>query len=272
MKPLSVCLTLLFVTFGPARRAHAQDFESRLLAEIQKAYEEFNYPEAEIKANTALSEDHKFTANQLTEIYKILGLIAFTQNRREEAARHFESALTLAPELQLDKMMVSPKILEFFEEIRAQFQSPKISANKDLGKGSIRYVLVKDKRSAAAFRSMLFPGWGQLYKEDRMKGIFFMSAWSVGAIATIATHIARSNAEDRYLAETDPLRVSARFDTFNRLHKLRNSLALFSAAVWIASYFDALLTQPKTTPSTSAFQIFPSTTDGIASLNVTVTF
>jgi|GEM_PF-863004 len=267
-------LSLLFTMPGLVRHAYSQDYEARLLLEIQKAYEEFNYPEAEIKANTALSEEHKFTASQLTEIYKILGLIAFTQNRRDEATNHFKTALTLSPDLQLDRMMVSPKILKFVDAIRAQVQTSKISTATDIERSSIRYVLVKDKRSGAAFRSMLFPGWGQLYKAEKKKGIFLMTLWTAGAVATIATHIARSNAEDRYLAETDPLKISARFNTFNRLHKLRNSLALFSAAVWITSYLDALLTQPKakTARSASTIDLYPSTSQGITSLNLEVKF
>ncbi|MFQ5709400.1 MAG: hypothetical protein ACE5HO_18230 [bacterium] len=217
----------------------SQSREDNLLQEIQNAYTQLNYQEAEIKAKAVLENYNRFSPKQLTEVHKILGIIYFSQNKVEAARQQFENALSLTPDFELDRLFVSPKIVAFFTQVKKQFR-----AEKDLGgpsKAQVRYVLIEDSRPAATLRSMFLPGWGQLYKGDKTKGRILMALWGVGVAGSIIAHVARQNAEDRYLAETNPARIESRFNTFSRLHKLRNNLLLFSAGVWVFSYLDAIL-------------------------------
>ena len=219
--------------------ALAQTSERFLLEEIRSAYNQLNYAEAEIKAQAALKEYRRFTLTQLTEIHQILALIYFSQNKVEDAREHFEDALSLTPSLEMDPVLVSPKIVDFFEEIK-QSQATKQREQNDTGP-QVKYILVDDPRPAAALRSMLVPGWGQLYKGEKTKGWLLVGLWTAGVIGSAATHIAREQAEDSYLAETDPAKIESRFDTFNTFHKVRNNLLIFSGGVWLYSYLDAFL-------------------------------
>ena len=60
------------------------------------------------------------------------------------------------------------------------------------------------------------------------------------ATATLVTHVLRQRAENDYLA-ANAMNVSARYDTFNRYHQWRNSLALGLGVAWSASVLDALI-------------------------------
>ncbi len=235
-------LALLCAALWQTGTSHAQSRAARIIVEIQEAYEQLNYQEADIKARAALHDYQSFSPAQLTEIHKILGLIGFSSGATDQARQQFELALAITPDLQLDPLYVSPKILEFFESIKTE----RLSREQDIGASDqqIRYVVVEDPRPGAAMRSMVLPGWGQLYKKEKRKGLVLTGLWTAGLIGTAVAHFARNNAEDTYLAETDPARVDARFDDFNRLHKIRNNLALFSAGVWLFSYLDAILRKP----------------------------
>ena len=103
-------LILLIVFFNFPQAVLAQTNSTMLLKEIQKAYNELNYTEAEIKAKSALESYQDFTSSQLTEVHKTLALIYYSLNRSTESRRQFEVALSLNPELKLDPLFVSPKI------------------------------------------------------------------------------------------------------------------------------------------------------------------
>ncbi|MCH7755947.1 tetratricopeptide repeat protein, partial [candidate division KSB1 bacterium] len=158
-------MILLIAFFNFPQAAYAQTSSTTLLQEIQKAYNELNYTEAEIKARSALENYQDFTSSQLTEVHKTLALIYYSQNKPTESRRQFEVALSLNPELKLDPLFVSPKILEFYDLIKAEWQLSK-QQNNDI-QNEIRYVLVNDPRPSAALRSMILPGWGQVYKSEK---------------------------------------------------------------------------------------------------------
>ena len=221
--------------------AHGQPSGAAVVAEIRQAYERLDYAEAEAKAREALAANADFTVDQLVELHTLLALIAFSDNREAEARAQFLSALTLNPDLELDPLLVSPKILAFFDELR---RDRRRAAPEEDPAAAIRYVRVEDPRAAAAMRSLLLPGWGQQYKGQKTKGWILTGLWSVAAAGTVVAHIRRKQTRDAYLAETNPDLVPARYDTFNTWHKARNNLALATALLWAYSYFDALLFRP----------------------------
>lgn len=251
---------VLFFILIKSTSVFSQGTEDKLLEEIRDAYNQLNYTEAVIKAKMALQNYERFNSAQLTEIHKILALIFFSQNESEKARIHFENALSLTPELILDSLFVSPKILDFFNRVKEE-REQKLEKESN-PKSEIRYVLVQDPRASAALRSMILPGWGQLFKGEKTKGKVLLSLWSLGIVGSVVSHLARERAEDKYLSETNPAKIESRYNTFNTYHKLRNNLILFSAVIWIYSYFDAVLKgRPlhiESSSSKNAFLIFPS--------------
>ncbi|MDQ7039984.1 MAG: DUF5683 domain-containing protein [Rhodothermus sp.] len=210
----------------------------QLLQTVWQAYQALEYDRADSLARHALTDYTRFTPDQLVALHTVLALVAMSRNEPTEARRHFEAALSLNPELQLDPVLASPKVRDFFEQIRQEMQrlSPRTTAET-----TIRYVLRPDPRPEAALRSLLLPGWGQRYKGQHRKGWILTGSWGLLLGGSLTTHLQYKRAYNRYRRETDPTRIETRYRTANRWFKTRNGLLIGLTAVWAYSYLDALL-------------------------------
>ncbi len=250
MKSLtSVLLVLLLAAKAPPSWA-----QSSSMKELRAAFERLDYATADSLANLLLHDEQKLLPAQIVEVRQILAIIDFTEGRSVEARQQFELALSIDPQLQLDPVTVSPKILSFFEKVKADFSR---SAPKS-ERVHYRYLLIPDPRPAAALRSLLFPGLGQFYKGQGKRGVVFMLAAGSGAAATLVFHIARARARRDYLAEQDVSKIPSRYDHFNSLNRRRNVAGLFTATVWLTGFVDALLSQPKVDRSRVSMRLVPA--------------
>ena len=231
-----VALTLGLLAWSVAPVWSQVTNASRLNA-LWEAYQELDYEKAQQLAQAALTAFEK--PEDLAQVHVVLGLIAFSQNDRVVATRQFTDALVLDPAVELDALLVSPITRDFFEDIRTGLAQ----ASRDdtlQPEAPPRYVLVRDRRAEAALRSMVLPGWGQLYKGQRTKGRLLLGLWSVAVAGTLTSHILRQQSRTTYI-DAGPAEVEERYDTFNQWHKTRNALVLGTAAVWVYSYLDALV-------------------------------
>ena len=168
--------------------AWSQVTEPPRLDAIWEAYQALDYARAEQLAQAALAAYE--APEDLAQIHVVLGLIAFSQNDQVVATRQFTDALVLDPTVELDPLLASPKTLDFFEGIRTSLTQASRDETFET-EAAPRYVLVRDRRAEAALRSMVVPGWGQIYKGQRTKGRVLVGLW-VGAVAgTVTTHILR---------------------------------------------------------------------------------
>ena len=230
-------LALLFAVTS-VTSASAQPSQSAIIEEIRRAYIDLDYDGAERRARAALENLGEFTVDQLADIHSFVGLIAYNRSDFEEARRQFISALQLAPTMELDPLLVPPKILTYFEDLRTELQSGSIES------GITRYVLVRDVRPDAAARSMILPGWGQLYKGHRMKAVVLGSTFSLAAGGAVLAHAKRSDARKEYEAATREEDAELLYPRYNRWHKARSAFVQAAGVIWLASYIDALLTDP----------------------------
>ncbi len=211
----------------------------QLLQAVWRAYQALDYEQADSLARNALNDYQRFTPDQLVELHTVLALVAMSRNETAEARRHFEAALSLNPELQLDPVLASPKVRAFFAQIRQEMQTtPPTTLPTE---ATLRYVVQPDPRPEAALRSLLLPGWGQRYKGQHLKGWLLTGSWGLLLVASLTAHLQYERAYDRYHRETDPTRIEARYRTANRWFRARNGLLMGLAAVWAYSYLDALL-------------------------------
>lgn len=219
------------------RAGYAQSDPSDLLGAMRNAYERLDYATAERRAREALADYDALSADQLVEAHTTLALILYARNEPLEAREQFEAALSLSPSLDLDPLLVSPKTLEFFGEIKSAMATGGDATREPV----IRYVQVRDPRPAATVRSLVLPGWGQLYKGETAKGWALLGLWSTATVGALASHVLRSEARTDYLGATDPAEIADRYDTFNAWHQRRTAFALGAAAVWTYAALDALV-------------------------------
>ena len=235
---IHIVVLTLGLLIGTVVPAWGQENDAPRLDAIWEAYQQFEYDAARALARAAL--DAYEGPEDLAEVLVILGLISYSENRELEAELQFKEALRLNPNTHLDPLLVSPTIREFFEEVKGRMEQA--GTDETLDPGVVpRYVLVPDRRSEAVLRSMVLPGWGQLYKGDRTKGIVLLGVWGFTAAGSLTAHLRRQQARDDYLAAITTEEAIDRYDTFNQRHKLRNALLISAASVWIVSYVDALL-------------------------------
>jgi len=231
---IAVLLALATLSTRPAEAAGGTA-DSLTVDDVVHAWEELRYDDALEMAGSLLTGRGNLSLDQLVELHKVIGFVTFSDGRLNEAENSFRSALSIEPDLQLDSLYVSPKILDFFRDVRAQF----LTEAPEPGARDIRYLLVEDKRPAAALRSLLMPGWGQIYKGEERKGVILLGTAGGAALGALLTHLAMNNAHDRYLEATDPDLVASRYGRYNDLYRVRNNLLLAAAATWAWSYLDA---------------------------------
>lgn len=248
-------LALLFC-FLAVPYATAQSGDADVVAELEEAYRQLDYELAASMAQGALENYGDYTVEELAQIHTFLALIAYNRGDLRDARRQFISALQLAPELELNPVLVAPRIQTYFEDVRLEAASD----DSQVSPAAPRYVLVRDPRSDAALRSMLVPGWGQLYKGHTAKAYAIAGLFAATAGGAVLAHARRSEAKDLYDAASTIQEASDRFETYNTWHRARNGLVQGAVLVWAVSYVDALLTGTSRMPSESlALHVAPST-------------
>ncbi|MCG3156094.1 MAG: hypothetical protein DKINENOH_02706 [bacterium] len=204
-------------------------------AEIKRALQRGEFQLATALADSAIAHFQDFAPAQLAEIHALRGLLAYQRNEAAAVDAHFRSALQLSRTIQLDPIFFSPALQHRFEQIRSQMPQTEAPVRQET-----RYLMIPDQRVAAAWRSLVLPGWGQRFKGQKTRGQVFLISAATLAGATLTAHVLRERAEERYL-RAGAAEVQARYHTLNHYHLLRNNLALGLGVVWGASCLDALI-------------------------------
>ena len=241
---LLVLLGLLAVA-GPAGAQPAPEAE---VEAVWQAFQQLEYDTAEQQALEALARRDAFTDAEVARLFEVLALITYSRNQPGEARRYFEAALDLNPDLDLDPLLVSPKITEFFDEVKQAWQATAQT------RPAPEIIYVEDPRTAAALRSLVVPGWGQLYKGERTKGRLLAGLFATTTAGALAAHLrADDRAGDALDAPADlgpaDLGPAAAGEDGRGWRRTRDGLAAASAALWLFSYLDALTTGAETPPA-----------------------
>jgi TolB-like protein len=128
------------------------------------------------------------------------------------------------------------------------------SASEAVSAGSLialsAEAVVLRSRGDAAFRSLVVPGWGQLYNRQKVKGAIFGAAAAGTIGAALAFHLAATEAERDYQARTTPEQLGggdpgaaaiALREDATRGYRLRNGFLWAAAGVWAVGVADAYL-------------------------------
>ena len=65
----------------------------------------------------------------------------------------------------------------------------------------------------AAWRTLLLPGWGQYYKNEKKKSYIIFSAFTLNSAALITALIKEKSSRNNYLNENNPAKVSSKYKT-----------------------------------------------------------
>ncbi len=240
LKKNIIIISLFFLIVNPTSAQTQQPVFQQMI----QAFHHLDYQAAEKIGKQIIDDYQSYTPLELLETHKILGVIAYQDGNLSEANSQFEQALSIDRTAHLDSVYVSPKIIQFFNELKSNYDLRQKSGEIDKTIHN-RYVVQPDPRPAATLRSMILPGWGQLYKNDKRKGYVLVSSTATATLATVLFHFMQKNAHDEYLKATDIETIKQKYDNYNLFYKLRNNTALLAGGIWLYAFFDALLVAPK---------------------------
>ncbi|MBN2012085.1 tetratricopeptide repeat protein [candidate division KSB1 bacterium] len=205
---------------------------------MQDAFHRLDYATAQSIAESILVNWQQYRPSDLETVHKVLGVILYSDGDLQQAQRQFEQAIQLNRQAELDPVYVSPKIITFFNEIKAAYQPESGQQTQ------VRYVLAPDRRPGAVMRSALIPGWGQIHKGQVRKGWVLITAATASTVALVGTAWQTQQKRDLYMDATTPIAIESTYNTYNTWYKRRQVSGYIMGALWSVAIIDALVTKP----------------------------
>lgn len=229
-------LCMMYVGQSPGQ----QQVDSTL-AVIQTLYEKGSYLSAEVESRRLLDNRSLRTSSRIAaEQYLAFCLVA--QNNNMSAADHFLEILALDSAYTLDPILTSPKILSVFEQVKQQRSVLKPSG----GKPRLEPLGATANPSGVSYRTLIFPGWEQLYQGRTLKGYVLLGAGVLSLGSTAYFDVKRRDARSQYLGADSPELASSRYDLYSKYHKAEYYAGATFILLYLYSQFDAYFDFPPT--------------------------
>ncbi len=223
---------LLIFLISPA---FCQISNPQVLKVIQ-LYDSVNFHKAITTGDSLLQSGKNFSPDDLALLQQYVAFSYFNIGKVDSARTHFLSLLSLKPKIRFDPAETSPKIIEYFEQLRKDYSALTPNNQQPV---FTKYVISADLRPHAAWRSAVLPGWGQFYKGQKTRGILLGGAFWGSLAATTVAVLKENDRKDKYEAATDPTEISRRFDTYNTWFKTRRVLTVATVGLWLINVVDA---------------------------------
>lgn len=206
------------------------------VSQIEEAYNNINFERSILLSDKAIENDSLYSVKELIEIYKYRGFSYFNLGKEVKSEKAFNTVLSLDPNLELDPVTVSPKIIDFFNGLKKEISvNPARTFNLEN-----KYILLEDRRPSSAWRSLVLPGWGQYHKGEEDKAYLVFSAFALNSSALIVSLIKEKSSRDVYLKSSDSNKIQSKYDTYNAWFKTRQFLTYSEILIWAYAFADAL--------------------------------
>lgn len=117
-----VCVALVLAPTWPAFAADAGKPGVQDLVIAKEAYDNAEFEKAVAYLNEALKKTAAQDRQQRIEIFRFLGQSHLASGKNSQAEEAFRSLLREEPDHQMNPLLTSPKIVQFFEEVKAQIK------------------------------------------------------------------------------------------------------------------------------------------------------
>ncbi len=214
---------------------------SERIATLQQQYRNLHFEAVIQEGRELLKQAKGLNPQQLATIHEQMALSFFSLGQLDSSRSHFLSLLSLFPEWQLDPIYVSPKIIDFFQQLKKTYTQQSVMPAPSAVPYT-RYIIVEDRRPGAAWRSLLLPGWGQWYKSQKKRAYWVGGTVFLSAAGTLAAALLERNAHQIYLATQDEQLIAQRYDRYNFWFKTRYTMQTITLLGWALNVVDALWT------------------------------
>lgn len=215
--------------------------QENIIERIKKlCYEEYDY-EKVIQLSNDLINSKELDDSTRIDLFFMRGVSLYALGNENLARTSFENILLIKKTYTPDVRKVSPKVLLIFNEVKAEYirQNPtQATTPEDIAKiislASEREIKIKN----AAIKNVFLPGWGQYSQGLNTKGMVFGTLSSINLAAMFYFIFDTNKKQDTYLQETNKSLVENKYSSYNSSYKIRNSLIISYAALWIYSQID----------------------------------
>lgn len=229
---------LLIILFALTTILSAQE---NIIERIKKlCYEEYDY-EKVIQLSNDLINSKELADSTRIDLFFMRGVSLYALGNESLARTSFENILGIKKTYMPDVRKVSPKVLLIFNEVKAEYfrQNPtQATSPEDIAKIISLAAERENKIKNAAIKNVFLPGWGQYSQGFTTKGIVFGTLSSANLAAMIYFIFDTNKKQDSYLLETNKNLVENKYSSYNSSYKIRNSLIVSFAALWIYSQID----------------------------------
>ncbi len=222
--------------------------EADSITVLKNEFEGFKYKQVISGAQQLLEHKYLLTQNQLIDVYKLKGISHFTLSDDKDARNCFLNILKIDSSFAFDSSKTSPKVIAFFNNVKSEFLKEKVREKIFGGVKTdtvfiTRNVPVKipdNNLQQTMIRSILFPGLGQFYNNENVKGLILVSLGAAALSSSIYYIIDSNNKRNNYLDATNVSDINNKYNLYNSAYKMKNISIITFAAVWLYSQVDAL--------------------------------
>jgi len=216
---------------------------------LAKSYEANNYSETIKISDNILSAKESLSEKDLLKIYEMRAVCFYSQFNKDSSRTNFISALNLNDKYEPKIQDVSPKIINFFKNVKVNYLKIVTNNNSSLNKknkiekpsslgNKIHYI------NTTAL-SIFAPGAGHLYNGHKTKGYSLLSASTLLLGGSVYFSIRTNNLEKKYIHEGDKQIIIEKYKDYNQSYKIRNVLLISYATVWLFSQLDLFFLNPE---------------------------
>lgn len=241
MRLVYIVSLLFFMSVSTVFSQAGADGAAEPFQEIIDLFERGQYQPSLQKTLSMLVEQDTLSTLSRTMLHQYAAYNLIAMNRQEEAIFHVRKTLTLTPDLELDPLLISPKIIAVFQEVRQQMaqEPPPIETEP----ASLEPPAVVTTGQAVQ-RSLLFPGLGHLAVGQKTKGRVLLGTEALLISGLVWSIVQREQAYDDYMAQRTPASAATAYDDFQKWHQARTVLAFSAVAVWSYALFDISRYEP----------------------------
>ncbi|MFH1197391.1 MAG: hypothetical protein V1720_16955 [bacterium] len=238
-----IILAYIFIVFNSISA------QQEILSEIRYKFETFQYEDVVRLSDQIIATYRDLSPDTLLSVYTMKAVSHYNLNQDELSRRSFIELLKIKKDYNLDPIIISPKIITFFESVRTDYNRILDTKNdvNNQTRDSIQTNLNTISSSSfsnyqsSILQSFLLPGLGHLTSNRPVEGWVLTSLSAINIGSLIYFVFDTNKKEDQYLSEPDPLFVQEKYNQYNSSYKIRNVLIASYIIIWTYSQLDMLL-------------------------------
>jgi hypothetical protein len=213
-----------------------------------ETYKSFDYQTTIELANNLIADSVGLNLADLCEIHRLKAISYYSLLNMQGSLKSFVEILKIDPDYTLDAEQNSPKIIDYFDEIRLNFgRPPMVSKTEQVTQDSLpvtekidSIVMTQSVSSKTLLYSLLLPGLGHVTTNPSPKSWLLFSAGIVMLGSSVYYIVDTNQKEKDYLSAIDKSEIERKYDTYNTSYKRRNFFIIAYSALWIYSQVDVL--------------------------------